>query len=151
MLLQYIYEKRARATFDRVNRHEFDAILDDALPTIRHRFAGQHALGGTRNDTEHLKLWFERLARVVPDLKITVTDVWVTGTLNDATVIVRWVGAATLLDGEPYSNHGVHVIHLLKRKIASIDVNEDSQAVSEAMRRQAASGIAEASAAPIES
>lgn len=142
-------ERQARRTFDSVNAHDYDAILKAALPDIRHRFAGDHALGGERNDVAHMRLWFERLGRVVPTLKITVTDVWVHGGLRKAVVVVRWVAAATLLDGGPYRNHGVHVIHLRRLKIASIDVNEDSQAVALCMERQAKAGIAEALAAPI--
>lgn len=64
-------------------------------------------------------------------------------------VIVRWDAAATLLDGDPYRNHGVHVIHLRNRTIVSIDVSEDSQAVASCLERQAKASIAEALAAPI--
>lgn len=144
-----IIERQARRTFARVNAHDYAAILDDALPDIRHRFAGEHALGGERNDIEHMRLWFERLGRVVPTLEITVTDIWVKGGPRKAVVIVRWDAAATLLDGDPYRNHGVHVIHLRKLKIVSIDVSEDSQAVAKCLQRQAKAGIAEALADPI--
>jgi len=142
-------ERQARRTFDRVNAQDYDAILGGALPDIRHRFAGEHALGGERNDVAHMRLWFERLGRVVPTLKLTITDIWVKGGLRKAVVIVRWDAAATLLDGDPYRNHGVHVIHLRNRKIVSIDVSEDSQAVARCLERQAQAGIAEALAAPI--
>lgn len=144
-----LIERQARRTFARVNAHDYDAILKDARPDIRHRFAGEHALGGERNDVAHMRLWFERLGRVVPTLTITISDVWVSGGLRRAVVIVRWDGAATLADGDPYRNHGVHVIHLRNRKIVSIDVNEDSQAVARALERQAKAGIAEALAPPI--
>jgi ketosteroid isomerase-like protein len=144
-----IIKRQARRTFDRVNTHDYDGILQGALPGIRHRFAGEHALGGERNDVAHMRLWFERLGRVVPTLTLTVTDVWVTGGLSKAVVIVRWDANATLLDGSPYRNHGVHIIHLRRLKIVSIDVSEDSQAVARCMERQAEAGIAEALAAPI--
>jgi len=144
-----VIERQARRTFDRVNAHDYETILQSALPDIRHRFTGNHALGGERNDATHMRLWFERLGRVVPTLKLTITDVWVQGGLRKAVVIVRWDAAATLLDGDPYRNHGVHVIHLRNRKIVSIDVSEDSQAVARCMERQARAGIAEALAAPI--
>jgi ketosteroid isomerase-like protein len=146
-----IFEGQARATFARVNEHDYDRILADATPGIRHRFSGDHALGGERNDPEHLRLWFERLHRVMPELVLTVGDVWVSGGLRKTTVIVRWTAEATLLDGSPYVNRGVHVIQLRNRKIVSIDVAEDSQAVEWALKRQATSGLAEAVAAPITS
>lgn len=142
-------EKQARRTFARVNARDYDAILEDALPDVRHTFAGQHALGGQRNDVEHLRQWFHRLGRVMPALDLTVTDVWVHGGLLRAVLIVRWDAKATLLDGSPYTNHGVHVIHLRRLKLVSLDVSEDSQAVERALARQAQAGVTEALAAPI--
>ncbi len=67
---------------------------------------GKHALGGERNDTAAMRLWFERLGRVMPALKITVTDVWVLGGLWRTVVIVRWDGAATFVDESPYRRTG---------------------------------------------
>jgi ketosteroid isomerase-like protein len=84
-----IFERQARATFDLVNQHDYDSILAGARPDIRHRFSGDHALGGERNDIKHLRLWFERLQRLIPGLTLTVTDVWVIGGLRKTTVIVR--------------------------------------------------------------
>jgi ketosteroid isomerase-like protein len=141
--------RQARRTFAAVNAHDYDQVLAGALPDMRHRFGGDHALGGERHDAAHVRLWFERLHRVVPGLIVTVTDVWVSGGLRRAVVIVRWTVSATLLDGDAYTNRGVHIIHLHNRKIYSIDVHEDSQAVSHALHRQSLAGLTEASAAPI--
>ena len=146
-----IFKRQARATFELVNQHDYDSILADARPDIRHRFSGDHALGGERNDIKHVRLWFERLQHLIPGLTLTVTDVWIVGGLRKTTVIVRWTAAATLLDGLPYNNRGVHVIQLRSRKIVSIDVEEDSQAVVLGLKRQAHSGLTEALAAPITS
>jgi ketosteroid isomerase-like protein len=64
---------------------------------------------------------------------------------------VRWKAATTLLEGLPYDNHGVHVIQLRNRKVTSIEVDEDSQAVARALESQARSGQTEALAVPITS
>jgi ketosteroid isomerase-like protein len=146
-----VFERQARRTFDLVNQHDYDSILASATPDIHHRFSGDHALAGDRHDAVHLRLWFERLHRLMPGLTLTVTDVWVIGGLRRTTVIVRWKAAATLLDGLPYDNHGVHVIQIRNRKVTSIEVDEDSQAVARALERQARSGLTEALAAPITS
>ncbi len=146
-----IFERQARKTFDLVNQGKYDRILASAVPEVRHRFSGDHALGGERNDAAHMKLWFERLHRLLPGLMLTVTDVWVVGGLRRTTVIVRWTAAATLLDGLPYDNHGIHVIQLRSRKVVSIDVEEDSQAVARGLERQARCGLVEARADPITS
>lgn len=148
-MFRRLIAQQARRTFDAVNARDYDRVLASALPDMRHRFGGDHALGGERHDPAHVRLWFERLHRVVPDLTITVGDVWVQGGLRRAVVVVRWSVAATLLDGSHYTNRGVHIIHLRRRQIVSIDVHEDSQAVARALQIQAAAGLAEASAPPI--
>ena len=96
-----VFERQARRTFDLVNQHDYDSILASATPDIHHRFSGDHALAGERHDSAHLRLWFERLHRLMPGLTLAVTDVWVVGGLRRTTVIVRWKAAATLLDGLP--------------------------------------------------
>lgn len=148
-MIHRIIARKTRQTFERVNAHDYEAIAKDLRPDIHHRFAGDHALGGERHDKEHVVLWFERLGRVMPSLDLTPTDIWIKGGLRKAVVIARWTARATLQDGTLYKNHGVHVIHLKNLKVASIDVNEDSQAVERALARQANAGIEEATAAPI--
>lgn len=71
--------RQARRTFAAINARDDDMVLASALPDMRHRFGGEHALGGERHDAAHVRLWFERLHRVVPTLTITVRDVWVHG------------------------------------------------------------------------
>jgi len=146
-----VFERQARRTFELVNQHDYDSILASVTPDIHHRFGGDHALAGDRHDAAHLRLWFERLHRLMPGLTLAVTDVWVVGGLRRTTVIAKWKAAATLLDGLPYDNHGVHVIQLRNRKVISIEVDEDSQAVARGLDRQVRSGPTEALAAPITS
>jgi ketosteroid isomerase-like protein len=64
-------------------------------------------------------------------------------------VIVQWDGAATLLNGDAYSQHAVHLITLRWGKIHELDVFEDSQEVAGALAVQAAAGLDEAVAEPI--
>src|SRR3954447_20500290 len=88
-----LIERQTRATFAAVNAHDYEEVLADGLPGLRHRFGGRHARGGERHDTAHGRLWFERLHRVVPGLTIPVRDVCVHGGLRRAVVIVRWTVA----------------------------------------------------------
>ena len=67
----------------------------------------------------------------------------------NTTVFVQWDGAATLLNGDPYSQHAVHVITLRWGKIHALDVFEDSQEVARALDAQAAVGLEEAVAPQI--
>lgn len=146
-----IVKSIARKNFEKVNTKQYDSLLASCDPKIRHRFGGAHALGGTRHDRQALKRWFERLGRVMPTLRLSVTDVWAQGWPNDTIVIVRWTGTAALADGSPYRNHGVHVIAMRWGKVVDIDANEDSEAVANGLAIQAAHGILEAGALPIES
>lgn len=144
-----IVKRFATKNFDRLNEHDYDAMLKDCAPNIHHRFGGHHALGGERHDREALGRWFQRLGRLLPKLKVTVQDVWVKGWPHDTTIIIRWTGAQTLPDGSPYEQHGVHIVRMRWGKAVDIDVSEDSQAVAEALKIVAAYGVEEAVAEPI--
>lgn len=146
-----LVKRIASRNFERVNDHDYGAILAACAPNIHHRFGGDHALGGERHDRETLGLWFERLGRLCPDMRLTVHDVWVKGLPHDTTVLLRWTNEATRPDGGRYVNHGVHVISMRWGKVTAIDANEDSQAVAELLAQLAASGVAEAEADPITS
>ncbi len=144
-----IVRRIARKNFESVNRKDYDAVLAGCAPNIRHRFAGVHALGGTRHDREALARWFGRLSRVMPTLPLTVQDVWVKGWPPNTLVIMRWEATATLADGSAYRNRGVHLISMSWGKVFDIDVHEDSQIVAASLLLQAENGIPEAAAEPI--
>ena len=144
-----IVKRIARKNFERVNQKDFDALVKDCVPDIHHRFYGSHALSGERHDREALRRWFERLGRLGPGLTLTVRDVWVKGLPHFTTIIMRWSAKDTLIDGSPYRNYGVHILKMRWFKIVDIDAYEDSQAVTENLKLQAAHGIQEAAEPPI--
>jgi ketosteroid isomerase-like protein len=144
-----IVKRIAIKNFERVNDHDYDAVLKDCVPDLHHRFGGQHALGGERHDREAVRRWFQRLGRLAPALHLEVHDVWVKGWPHNTTIVMRWIASQTLPDGSPYENHGVHVIRMRWAKVVDIDANEDSQAVAEYLKSIAAQGVEEALAAPI--
>jgi ketosteroid isomerase-like protein len=149
MLYRSIVKKRIRQSFDHVNNHRWDDLMRSIAPGVHHRFLGAHAIGGERHDRDTLRLWFERLARVLPNLQLTINNIWVQGWPWHTMVFVQWDGTATLLNGDPYRQHAVHIITLRWGKIHELDVFEDSQAVSRALAAQAAAGLEEAAAEPI--
>jgi ketosteroid isomerase-like protein len=151
MLYSLIVKNRIQQAFDHVNNHQWDALGISIAPEVQHRFLGTHAIGGVRHDKETLKRWFERLWRVLPNLHLTINNIWVKGWPWHTTVVVQWDGAATLLNGDAYSQHAVHLITLRWGKIAGIDVFEDSQAVAHALDTQAEAGLKEAVAEQIQS
>ena len=144
-----IVKRIAKKNFERVNQKDFDALLKDCVPNVHHRFGGQHALGGERHDRETLRRWFERLGRLGPNPTLTVHDIWVKGLPHNTTVIIRWSSTDTLQDGSPYHNHGVRIVRMRWGKIVDIDANEDSQAIADNLKIQAAYGVEEAVAPQI--
>jgi ketosteroid isomerase-like protein len=144
-----ILKRIAKRNFERVNQKDFDALLNDCVPTVYHRFGGQHALGGERHDREALRQWFGRLGRLGRNLTITVKDVWVKGLPHNTVIIIRWSSTDKFPDGSPYQNHGVHIVRMRWGKIVEIDANEDSEAVANMLKKQAAAGVEEAMAPQI--
>ncbi len=53
--------------------------MKSIAPNIHHRFGGDTAISGQRHDRETLRRWFERLARVLPNLQLKINDIWVEG------------------------------------------------------------------------
>jgi len=149
MVYHTIVKHLVTQNFELVNQKNYDALLNNCTPTIRHRFGGAHSLGGERNDIDSVRLWFERLGRLLPGLTLKITDVWVKGWPWDTVVIVRWDASDVCIDGSPYRNHGVHVLKMSWGSITEIDANEDSQAVADNLGLQAKHGIEEASAPQI--
>jgi len=149
MIYSAIVKKKIRQAFDEVNERRWDELMTSIAPTVYHRFGGVHAIGGVRHDREALRRWFERLARVLPNLHLEINDIWVKGPPWRTMVFVQWDGTATLLDGGPYFQHAIHVITLRWGKIVALDVFEDSQEVTRALAIQAEAGLEEAVAEPI--
>jgi ketosteroid isomerase-like protein len=149
MLYQAIVKRKIRQSFEDVNNHRWDVLMRSIAPDVHHRFGGVHAIGGERHDRETLRRWFERLARVLPNLRLEIKEIWVEGWPWHTMVFVQWDGTATLVDGGGYSQHAIHVITLRWGKIAALDVFEDSQEVARALVAQAAAGLDEALAQPI--
>jgi len=144
-----IIKHNIKKAFQLVNNHNYVELVKGLSPTIRHDFSGDHALGGTRNNLAAVKEWFERVGRLLPDLKLTITNIVVKGWPNNTLAIVQWTAAATLQNSDAYRNHGVHFVTIKWGKITQMKVYEDSQAVANALEKQYAAGIKEAKAGQI--
>ncbi|MBC8112458.1 MAG: nuclear transport factor 2 family protein, partial [Verrucomicrobia bacterium] len=68
---------------------------------------------------------------------------------HNTLAIARWVGTATLENGDPYLNKGVHFITIKWGKLTELEVYEDSYAVYNGLEKQYQSGIVEAKAPQI--
>ena len=92
MLYSYFVKRLVRRSFDDVNNHRWDELLEPAVPNVQHRFGGAHAIGGERHDKETLRRWFERLGRVLPNLHLEINNIWVKGWPWHSTVLSSMKG-----------------------------------------------------------
>ena len=146
----YCVGKSIRQSLDHVNNRRWAEVLKAVAPHVHHRVPGAHALGGERHDKETLGRWFERLGRVLPNLHLTVNNIWVKGWPWHTTVFAQWDGTATLLNGDAsYVNRGLHVFTLRWGRVYALEEFQDSQAAARALAAQAAAGLEEAVAEQI--
>ncbi|MBC8110000.1 MAG: nuclear transport factor 2 family protein [Verrucomicrobia bacterium] len=148
-MYHYIVKKLVQKSFKLLNERKFDELTKPLAQDVKHSFAGDHALGGVRHDLAAFKAWLDRLGRIMPKLQINIVNIIVKGWPYDTLAIVRWVGTATLENGDPYLNKGVHFITIKWGKLTELEVYEDSQAVSNGLEKQYQSGILEAKALQI--
>lgn len=107
-----IVRRRVKATFAALNRGDYEPALAGMAEQFEHRFAGDHALGGTRHDRSAMRRWFERLFRLNHHLAFDLKHIAVSGGPWDTTAVVEWTDSAQLADGTQYLNTGVHVVRM---------------------------------------
>jgi ketosteroid isomerase-like protein len=145
-----IVRRKLRATFERLNAHDYQSVVALFGSAHVHSFPGAHALAGTRTTLETTRRWYERLARVLPDLQFQVQRMAVSGWPWHTTAAIEWTDSGTTADGQPFANQGVHVVTLRWGRVTRLQIYCDTAVLEEVCRRQAARGIAEAAAAPIQ-
>jgi ketosteroid isomerase-like protein len=150
-MYRYIVARRARGIFERLSRGEWEATLADIAEDVHHVFPGDNAVGGERHSREGMRLWFERLYRLFPNLQFEVKKVSVRGWPWHTQVAVEWIDHTTAADGVSYSNEGAHWITIRWGKGTYVHAYLDTEKVTEACGRMAAAGIEEAAAPPITS
>jgi ketosteroid isomerase-like protein len=146
-----IARRKVQGTFDALGRGDWEAALADVADDVHHVFPGEHALGGERHSKEAMGRWFERLYRLIPDLRFEVHAVAVRGWPWDMWVAVQWTDFGRNADGVAYENEGAHWIRLQRGKARYIHAYLDTQSLAASCERMAAAGIEEAAAAPITS
>lgn len=147
-----VVRRRLRSVFEQhLSTGDYEGALAGLAPDVHHRFAGAHALGGERHDRESVRRWFERLYRLFPSLRFTVSTVRVSGPPWDMRATVEWRADVTPLSGPPYVNVGAHVLRIRRGRVGCLHAYEDSQAVARACAAMQEAGVEEAGAPPITS
>jgi ketosteroid isomerase-like protein len=145
-MYRFVVERLLRASFDNLNRGDYDAVLRHCVEDVEHVFPGNTALGGTQHRRESVRQWFARLFTIFPRFEFIVRNVAVRGWPWHSVAVVEWTNTATPLDGLPYENAGILVVELRWGKVTSIREYLDTDKVTEVCRRLAARGVPEASA-----
>jgi ketosteroid isomerase-like protein len=89
-----IVRNRVRALFGAVNRGDAEPVLRLFAHRFEHSFVGDHALGGVRTTLAATRRWYERLYRLLPDIRFELRQIQVSG--SPWNTLVRW-GRATKL------------------------------------------------------
>ena len=134
--------------FAHLDQGDYEYALSGIGTTIEHQFGGNHCLG-RRTSTRAMRLWFQRLFRLFPNLQFEIHSISVSGFPWNTTAVAEWTDRATSVDGSNYVNYGVHVIQMPWGKVVSIDAYLDTQVLTETLNRMVDRGIEEAKAPPI--
>jgi ketosteroid isomerase-like protein len=149
-----IVKQRVRSLFREANAGNWQAIVDSLAPTFTYRFVGDSPLGGTRTTRTAMQLWFERLYRLFPGATFTPERIVVDGPPWRTTIMTYVRINSTAPDSagarRPYENEFMQRMTLRWGSIDSVVTLEDTQRFVNALPHIAATGLPDATAAPID-
>ncbi len=144
-----IVKREIHRSFHNVSTGNYAAVLRGAAPNLRHRFIGNHALGGERHTVDGFRRWLERVGRLSPNYHFEINDTIIAGMPWNTRAVVHWHKIETQSDGSKSISEGVHILKMRWFRVVSIDVFQDTLATEAELRGLAEAGIEEALAAPI--
>jgi ketosteroid isomerase-like protein len=136
--------------FRDLSQGKFENVLRQFAPTVIFSFAGDHALGGEWRSSEEVRLWFQRVHRLFPDLMIEPLEITISGLPWNTVVVTRFRIKATLSEGLPYSNEGVQFLRIRWGKIIEDRLIEDTEKLCRALEYLAQHDMNEAGMPPLE-
>ena len=74
-----IVRRRVEGLFGDVNRGNAEPVLRLFARRFEHSFVGDHALGGSRTTLPATRRWYERLYRLLPDIRFELLRIRVSG------------------------------------------------------------------------
>jgi ketosteroid isomerase-like protein len=148
-MYRVIVARRIRRAWRHVDQRDYRYVLDQPAPGFTHRFAGDHALAGTRRQPEAVDAWYQRLFRLLPEIRFEVTDVLVRG-WPWRTRAVALVRVHTSVADAPYDNEVAQVVDLRWGRITGLAMHEDTQRLAAALARLRNADVPEAAEPPIQ-
>ncbi|WP_448953989.1 nuclear transport factor 2 family protein [Labrys neptuniae] len=144
-----IVRSRIRALFEAINRGDAEPVLAQFAPRFEHVFLGSHALGGSRRTLAATRRWYERLYRLLPDIRFDLVMILVSGGPWNTLVTIEWNETNSGTDGVRTYATGIHVVQLRWGKTVRMVICPDTVMLTATLERLAGKGHEEALAAPI--
>lgn len=148
-MYHFIVKQKLRRAFADINAGRYERIVPQFAVQHRHIMYGQHALAGERRTLASTSAWYERLQRLLPDLRFDVHAIAVTGWPWHTTALVSWNDYFTLPDGSPGGNQGVHVFTLAWGRVTELMIHCDTSRLESYCVDMSRDGVAEAGASAI--
>ena len=89
MLYATIVQRKIKHTFREINQGNVQPMLDTLADPFVYVFHGTHALGGRRTSKDAMRLWWERVFRLLPGIRFDVQEVVINGWPWNTRVAVR--------------------------------------------------------------
>jgi ketosteroid isomerase-like protein len=144
-----LVRRRVRGLFDAVSHGNAEPVLEGFAPEFEHCFLGNTALGGTRRTLPAARRWYERLYRLLPDIRFDVRRIRVSGGPWNTLVLIEWDEANSGADGVRTNNRGVHMARLEWGRMTQLVICPDTVGLKATLDRLSLAGVAEAGAPPI--
>ncbi len=146
-----IVKRNLHRSFDALNRGQYDVVTRQFHKEATHWFSGEgHPLSGLRRGLPDILAWYDRLARLMPDLRFDIEQTAISGWPWDTVAMLSWRDALHDRAGKPFANRGVHVIRLRWGKVVDLQVYCDTSYLQGHFDALVAQGVDEARAAPIQ-
>lgn len=146
-----IVKRNLLNSFAALNRGDYKVITEQFRDQgVSHWFSGeQHPMAGLRRSKSAIFEWYDRLARLMPDLKFEIEKVAISGWPWHTVAMLEWTDHLSDREGQCYSNRGVHVITIAWGKVIALEVFCDIEYLQGYFAALRAQGVEEAAAPPI--
>ena len=144
-----VVRRRVKELFAAINQRNAEPVLQLFAREFEHSFLGDHALGGSRRTLSATRQWYERLYRLLPDIRFDLGRTTVSGGPWNTIVAIEWDETNSGTDGVRTYNHGLHVMHLRWGRATRLLICPDTIGLKATLDRLADAGNAEALATPI--
>jgi ketosteroid isomerase-like protein len=145
-----IVRRKITALFDAVNRGDAGPVLAGFAPRFEHVMLGNHALAGRRRSLAATRDWYQRLYRLLPDIRFTITRITVRGWPWNTLATVEWRETNSGTDGVRTHATGVHIAEIKWARMTRLLILPDTVMLKATLDRLAAKHVAEAAAPAIE-